>query len=152
MLKCSTCGRAGGPFRLRHQIRADGQILRAWLCPCGHQFHTGAGAERTAAVQPPYLGFSLDWHGHPASVRLLRMSKQEVQWRLGLWTLTVNGPPSGPGTRVVTLRGELETVIGEWRLEPSWGPTEVGRRLRAVPLPREIDPDLLGRVIMRVLN
>lgn len=152
MLKCSTCGRAGGPFRLRHQIRADGQILRAWLCPCGSQFHSTAGAERTASAQPPYLGFTVDWHGNPTGVRLVRMSKQEVLWRLGSWTLVVTGPPNGPGTRGVTLRGEFDNVIGEWRLEPTWGPSEVGRRLRANPLPREIDPDLLARVILRLLN
>lgn len=152
MLKCPACGRAGGPFRLRHQIQADSQILRSWACPCGTSFHATAGAERTASSQPPYSGFALEWNGRPQQVRLLQMGKHETNWQLGVWSIIVAGPPNGPGTRTVSLYGTADDPLGEWRLEPTWGPVEIGRRLRTQALPAELDPDLLARVLVRLMG
>lgn len=152
MLKCPVCGRTGGPFRLRHQIQADGQTLRDWLCPCGSGFHATGGAERTASPQQTYTGFAVEWSGRTQPVRLQHMTKHESVWTMGAWTVTVAGPPGGPGTRVVTVADSGENPVGEWRLEPSWGPLEITRRLRATPLPTDLDPELLARIFVRLMN
>lgn len=152
MLKCPDCGRSGGPFRLRHQIQADGQLLRGWTCPCGTTFHATAGAERPSASQAIYSGFTVEWNGKTQAVSLKQMSKHETIWAMGPWTLAVAGPPDGPGTRVVTLLAGEEESIGEWRLQPGWGPSEIGRRLKVWPLPSDLSPELLARVIVRVLG
>jgi len=151
MLKCPDCGRTGGPFRLTRQIQADGQVLRSWSCPCGLTFHAVAGTERTAVAQAPYTGFSLEWGGRAQPVRLERIGKHETIWRLGPWTISVSGPPSGPGTRVVALIDKEDEPAGEWRLDPNWGPGEVGRRLKLRPLPPGLEPDLLARIFVRLL-
>lgn len=151
MLKCPACGRSGGPFRLRYQIQADNQVLRSWSCPCGHVFHATGGAERLAGLQQPYTGFVADWNGHSLPVRLLQMTKHETLWNFGPWSLKVVGPPSGPGTRFVSLLGEDEKQVAEWRLEPGWGPTEVVRRIKSRPVPEGVEPELMARVIVRLL-
>jgi hypothetical protein len=152
VLKCPACGRSGGPFRLRQQIQADSQIIRAWGCPCGQSFHSVAGAERIAGAQPPYAGFAAEWNGQSQAVRLQRITKHETAWTMGPWLITVAGPPSGPGTRFITLWGAGEEPLGEWRLEPGWGPAEVLRRIKVRALPTEIDPELLARVLVRTLS
>ncbi|HYG57891.1 MAG TPA: hypothetical protein VD902_07475 [Symbiobacteriaceae bacterium] len=151
MLKCPACGRAGGPFRLGSQIHADSQVIRAWACPCGHTFYACGGAERAASAQPPYNGFTLEWNGRSQSVRLQHISKHESLWKLATWSIRIEGPSSGPGTRVVSLLGVTDEPEAEWRLEPGWGPAEVGRRIRLRPVPDGVDPDLLARVIVRLL-
>lgn len=151
MLKCPTCGRSGGPFRLGHQIQADSQILRSWSCPCGSQFHASAGAERSASSQPPYTGFVMEWNGRTQPIRLQHIGKHETNWSVGRWVLRVAGPPSGPGTRFVSLLSEDEEPLAEWKLEPGWGPQEVLRRTKARAIPSDVDMDLLVRVIVRVL-
>lgn len=151
MLKCPACGRAGGPFRLRHQIQADSQTLRSWSCPCGNVYHASAGAERAASPQAPYTGFVTEWNGRSHPVRLLHMSKHETIWSVGPWTIRVAGPPSGPGTRFVALLGNDEVPLAEWKLEPGWGPAEVSRRIKARPMPDGVEADLMARVIVRLL-
>lgn len=152
MLKCPTCGRAGGPFRLRHQVQADGQILRSWSCPCGQSFNATGGAERLAGTQAPYTGFVIEWNGRSLPVRLQQMNKHETVWSLGTWNIRVVGPPSGPGTRFVSLFPVgSEVPSTEWRLEPGWGPAEVTRRIRARTVPDGVDPELMARVIVRLL-
>lgn len=151
MLKCSACNRAGGPFRLRHQIQADGQVIRSWSCPCGETFHASAGAERSAGAQI-YSGFLVEHQGRNLAVTLKRMGKHETTWTLsGTWLITVSGPTDGPGTRTVAISGFDEQVLGEWRLQPGWGPAEVARRIRAWPLPPELSPDLLSRILVRMM-
>lgn len=152
MLKCPSCGRTGGPFRLRHQIQADNQILRNWGCPCGHMFHASAGAERAASGHSPYTGFTVDWNGRPQLVALRRMAKHETVWSVGDWSIMVMGPPDGPGTRMVSVRSASDEPVGEWKLQPGWGPSEITRRLKVWPLPPELPPDLLARVLARVLG
>jgi hypothetical protein len=151
VLKCPGCERAGGPFRLRHQIQADSQTIRAWGCPCGHTFYAVAGAERPTGAQGTYTGFTLEWNGRSQSVRLQRITKQESSWTMGPWLFSVAGPVSGPGTRFVTLWGTDNTPLCEWRLEPGWGPAEVMRRIKARPLPDDLDAELLARVLVRTL-
>ncbi len=119
MLKCPACGRSGGPFRLRHQIQADSQVLRSWSCPCGNVFNATGGAERVAGAQPPYSGFVAEWNGRSQPVQLQQISKHESVWAVGSWTVRVSGPPSGPGTRFVALLGAGEDPVAEWKLELS---------------------------------
>ncbi|MDF2630318.1 MAG: hypothetical protein K0R39_4149 [Symbiobacteriaceae bacterium] len=151
MLKCPTCGRSGGPFRLGQQIQADNQVLRGWSCPCGSHFHAAAGAERTVSSQAPYTGFVTEWNGKTQPVRLQSIGKHETVWSLGNWSLRVAGPPSGPGTRFVSLLDTDEETLAEWKLEPGWGPQEVLRRTKARAMPEGMDADLLARVIVRIL-
>jgi DNA-directed RNA polymerase subunit RPC12/RpoP len=152
MLKCPACGRCGGPFHLRHQIQADDQVLRSWACPCGHSFHASAGAERSATIYPPYNGFTMEWNGKSFGVRLQRILRQASIWSLGRWTVTVAGPPSGPGTRVISLETAEDGVIGEWRLDPGWGIHEIARRIKAQPLPSDLEPEMLARLCSRLMN
>lgn len=152
MLKCAACGRAGGPFRLDQQIAADGQILRAWACPCGHTFHATGGAERSATAHSPYTGFTVEWTGRSFPVRLEQMNRRETVWKVGPWQVIVAGPPSGPGTRFVSLKGSGEEPVAQWRLEASWNATEIARRVRATTLPQELSADLVTRVLLRVLS
>lgn len=152
MLKCPACGRGGGPFRLRHQVHADNQVIRSWACPCGATFHAAGGAERVAGTQPPYGGFMLEWNGRSHAVRLQQISKHDTLWSLGAWSVRVTGPPSGPGTRLVALLDQSEEPLAEWRLEPGWGPAEVTRRIRLRPAPEGVDPELVARVIVRLLT
>lgn len=152
MLKCPECGRTGGPFRLRHQIQADGQVLRGWSCPCGQGFHAIAGAERPSGSQSPYTGFAVEWNGRTHAVNLKKIGRHDTSWTIGAWTISVSGPPDGPGTRVVTLADEKEEPLGEWRLQPGWGPGEIGRRIKGWPLPSDLPPELLARVLVRVLG
>jgi hypothetical protein len=63
----------------------------------------------------------------------------------------VAGPPSGPGTRFVSLLDTDEETLAEWKLEPGWGPQEVLRRTKARAMPEGMDADLLARVIVRIL-
>jgi hypothetical protein len=151
MLKCPACGRPGGPFRLRHQIQADSQVLRSWSCPCGHVFHATGGAERAASMQSPYTGFVAEWNGRSQPVRLQQISKHESVWAVGPWTMHITGPSNGPGARLVSLVGSGEQALGEWKFEPGWGPAEVTRRLKARTLPDGVEAELLARVIVRVL-
>jgi hypothetical protein len=151
MLKCPACGRSGGPFRLRHQIQADSQLLRSWSCPCGNVFHASGGAERLAGLQAPYTGFMAEWNGRSLPVRLEHINKHETLWNFGSWTIKVAGPPNGPGTRFVSLLDADEAILAEWRLEPGWGPAEVTRRLRVRPVPEGVEPELMARVIVRLL-
>ena len=152
MLKCPGCGRAGGPFRLRHQVQADGQTLRAWVCPCGDSFHATAGAERAAEAQPPYTGFTMTWGGRPVAIALKQITKHETLWAVGAWHVVVNGPPSGPGTRVITLNAVDERPLGEWRLEPGWGSGEITRRIKAKPPTENVDPEFLAHLFVRLLT
>ncbi|HWI51567.1 MAG TPA: hypothetical protein VNT01_05420 [Symbiobacteriaceae bacterium] len=92
-----------------------------------------------------------EWNGSTQPVRLQHMGKHETTWSLGRWLLRVAGPPSGPGTRFVTLLGDNEEPLAEWKLEPGWGPQEVLRRAKARAMPPEMDTELLARVIVRVL-
>lgn len=152
MLKCPSCGRAGGPFRLRHQIHADNQILREWGCPCGQGFHAAAGAEKAGGGFSPYTGFSVDWNGRPQMVTLGQMNSHESTWHVGDWTIVVHGPPDGPGTRTIVVHTKPDRTVGEWKLQPGWSPAEISRRLKVWPLPPELPPDLLARVLVRVLG
>ncbi|MGE5672545.1 MAG: hypothetical protein ACM3XM_01485 [Mycobacterium leprae] len=152
MLKCPTCGRTGGPFRLRQQVQADGQILRAWACPCGNTFHATAEADRSPAVGLPYTGFTIDWNDRPQTVRLQRIVKNETTWSLGPWTIVVAGPPIGPGARTVFLYDDGPDSVGEWRIEPGWGAGEISRRIKASPPTIGLHPDLLARVFVRLVN
>jgi hypothetical protein len=127
-------------------------MIRAWGCACGQAFYAVAGAERPGSVQGTYPGFTLEWSGRSQTIRLQRISKQESTWTMGPWLFSVAGAPSGPGTRFVTLWGSGDTPLCEWRLEPGWGPAEVRRRIRARPLPDELDPELLARVLIRTLS
>ena len=150
MLKCPACGRSGGPFRLRHQIQADSQVLRSWSCPCGNVFNATGGAERVAGAQPPYSGFVAEWNGRSQPVQLQQISKHESVWAVGAWTVRVSGPPSGPGTRFVALLGAGEDPVAEWKLEPGWGPGEVSRRVKR-GLPDGLEAELLARVLVRLM-
>lgn len=150
MLKCPACGRSGGPFRLRHQIQADSQVLRSWSCPCGNVFNATGGAERVAGAQPPYSGFVAEWNGRSQPVQLQQISKHESVWAVGSWTVRVSGPPSGPGTRFVALLGAGEDPVAEWKLEPGWGPGEVSRRVKR-GLPAGLEAELLARVLVRLM-
>lgn len=152
MLKCPACGRSGGPFRLRQQAVADGQLIRAWCCPCGQTFHALAGAERAPGVQGHYPGFAQEWNGRSFQVGLERISKQDVLWSLGPWTINVSGPHMGPGARQVTLWDAGDEPVGNWRLEPGWGAAEILRRIRARALPDQLEPELLARLLYRLLN
>lgn len=152
MLKCPACGRAGGPFRLRHQVQADSRILRNWACPCGQVFTAIAGTERPTASPGIYSGFQVEYEGKSHHVALRQIQSQETVWDLDGWSIVVNGPPDGPGTRIVKLVYGADQPLGEWRLQPGWGPNEVGRRIRVWPLPPELAPDLLARVLVRVLS
>lgn len=152
MLKCPSCGRTGGPFRLRHQIQADSQILRSWGCPCGSSFNATAGAERPSSSPSLYAGFQIEFNGRSHIVGLKQMGKHETLWTLGPWSINVAGPGDGPGTRVITLLSAEGEPVGEWRLQPGWGPSEVGRRLKVWPLPSDLPPELLARVLVRLLG
>lgn len=152
MLKCPACGRSGGPFRLDRQIEADSQVLRAWSCPCGQQFHATAGAERTTAIQTPYMGFTLDWNGRTVPVRLGQINQRETAWKMGPWAITIAGPTSGPGTRFVALWGTADQPVNQWRLEASWSVGEITRRLKETTLPTDLAADLLARILVRVLR
>lgn len=152
VLKCPGCGRTGGPFRLRQQVQADSQILRGWLCPCGASFHSSAGAERAGGVHAPYVGFDMEWNGRSLPVRLQSISKHETLWTMGSWQICVVGPPSGPGTRLVTLANGDGEPAAQWRLEPGWGAGEVTRRIKGSPPPAGVDPEFLARVIVRLLS
>jgi hypothetical protein len=134
-------------------------VLRAWACPCGESFYATAGAERTSAAQPPYAGFSVVWNDRPFAIALKGIGKNETDWAIGAWAVGVAGPPSGPGTRVITMTGGTtgETggdhrTIGEWRLEPGWGPAEVARRIKAHPPAVEVDAEFLAQVFVRLLS
>lgn len=152
MLKCPACARAGGPFRLRHQVQADSRVLRNWACPCGQIFTAVAGAERATASPTLYSGFQVEFGGKSHQVSLRHIQGQETVWDLGIWSIVVNGPPDGPGTRVVKLLNGSDEPLGEWRLQPGWGPNEVGRRIKVWPLPPELAHDLLAKVLVRVLS
>lgn len=152
MLKCPGCGRTGGPFRLRHQVQADGQMIRAWACPCGETFNATAGSERASVAQPPYTGFTIAWNDRPYAIQLKKVVKNETFWSIGPWHITVVGPPNGPGTRVVSLHAGDETPLGEWRLEPGWGPGEVTRRIKAKPPAVDLDPEFLAHIFVRLLS
>lgn len=152
MLKCPACERSGGPFRLRRQIQADSQVLRSWACPCGGIFHAAGGSERASNSVSLYEGFQVEHNGHAYPVRLRAMEKHETVWALGAWLISVSGPPDGPGTRLVELLDANRTPLGEWRLQPGWGPSEIGRRLKVWTLPPGLSPDLLARVLVRMLG
>lgn len=152
MLKCPACGRPGGPFRLRHQIQVDNQIVRNWGCPCGYAFNATAGAERASSAHALYTGFTVEFNGRAHNVALKTVQQHETTWSVGAWTISVSGPSDGPGTRLVALAGNGNEPLGEWRLQPGWGPAEVGRRIKVWPLPSDLSPDLLARVLVRVLS
>jgi hypothetical protein len=152
VLKCPACGRSGGPFRLKLQLEADSQVLRAWSCPCGHHFHAAAGAEGAPKVQTPYMGFTVNWNGRTIPVRLGQVNKRETAWKVGPWAITITGPTSGPGTRFVSLWGSADQPMAQWRLEASWSIGEITRRLKGTPLPTDLTADLLARILVRVLR
>lgn len=155
MLKCRACGRSGGPFRFRRQAAADGQLIRAWCCPCGHTFHALAGAERTTSIQGDYTGFTVEWNGRSIVVRLKSIGKHDVLWCLSSpdgWRINVAGPLTGPGSRHVSLISPEDEPAAEWRLEPGWGAAEILRRIRVQPVPAGIEPEPMARILHRLLN
>ncbi len=152
MLKCPSCGRSGGPFRLRHQIQADNQILRNWGCPCGEAFTAVAGSEKAGGGAVAYGGFTVDLHGRSQLVSLKQINHHETVWHIGDWSIVVIGPPDGPGTRTVIVRTRANEPLAEWKLQPGWGPAEIGRRLKAAALPPDLPHEVLAKVLVRVLG
>lgn len=152
MLRCPACGRVGGPFGLSRQAVADGQLIRAWWCPCGGVFHALAGAERTPGIHEPYTGFAVEWNGRSIRVRLEKIRRHEVSWILGPWRIRVVGPLTGPGSRQITLLAATGEPLAQWRLEPGWGAAEILRRIRGQELPGDLEPEPLARILHRLLN
>jgi hypothetical protein len=151
VLKCPGCGRMGGPFRFRHQVRADGQMIRAWSCHCGHGFFATAGAEKGAGLQPTYPGFAVDFAGRLFQVNLRQILKNESLWTLGPWQFSVAGPPEGPGSRTIQMvhlsKGEPSV---QWKIQPEWSVGQILRHLKATVPPPEVDLELIARVLARL--
>lgn len=152
MLICPACQHNGGPFGLRHQLRTDGQLLRVWLCPCGERFPTLAGMESAPGGASIYTGFTVQYRGRYQPVELKYVSAREMTWTMGRWMINIHQERTGEEGRRVTLWGDSDLPIGEWRLQEGLGLNELQHRMQLNPLPADLDLPILHRAVCRMIG
>jgi hypothetical protein len=152
VLVCPACQRNGGPFGLRHQLRADGHLLRVWLCPCGERFPTLAGMETMPGGASIYTGFTVQYRGRYQPVELKYVSNREATWTMGKWVINIHQDHPSDRSRRVTLWGDEDLPVGEWFLEVGLSLGELLERMHLNPLPADLDLPLLHRAVFRMIG
>lgn len=152
MLICPACQRNGGPFGLRHQLHADGHLLRVWLCPCGERFPTLAGMETVPGGASIYTGFTVQYRGRYQAVELKYAGARETTWTMGKWVINVQQDRPKGRVRHVTLWGDAERPVGEWQLEAGLSLTELLDRITLNQPPADLDLPLLHRALHRLIG
>lgn len=152
MLICPACQRSGGPFGLRHQLRADGQLLRIWLCVCGERFPTLAGLETVPGSASIYTGFTVQFRGRYQLVQLKYVGAREATWTMGKWVINIHQGRPGDQIRRVTLWGDEEFPVGEWRLQMGLGLGDLHEQMQLDPVPLDLDLQLLHRAVSRMIS
>jgi hypothetical protein len=152
VLICPACQRTGGPFGLRYQLRADGQLLRIWLCPCSERFPTLAGMEALPGGASIYTGFTVQYRGRYQAVELKYVGPKEATWMMGKWVINVHHAGPGNEDRRITLWGDGDAPVGEWQLEAGLSLAELNRRMQVEPPPDDLDLALLYRAVVRMIS
>lgn len=152
MLVCPACQKNGGPFGLRHQLHADGHLLRVWLCPCGERFPTLAGMESVPGGASIYTGFTVQYRGRYQMVELKYAGAREMTWTLGKWVINIHQERPSDRARRVTLWGDAEQPVAEWQLEFGLGLSDLNLRMALESPPADLDLPLLQRAVLRIIG
>lgn len=108
--------------------------------------------EREPGGAAIYTGFTVQYRGRYQAVELKYAGPREATWTMGKWVINVHQDRPSDRTRLITLWGDEEVPVCEWRLESGIGLSDLYDRMQLDPLPVGLDLPLLHRAIFRMIG
>lgn len=99
-----------------------------------------------------YTGFTVQYRGRYQSVELKYAGARETTWTMGKWVINIHQDHPNDRTRRVTLWGDEEQPIGEWKVELGLGLSELNDRMTLNSTPTGLDLPLLHRAVFRMIS